>query len=579
MTSGLARSLGAKITGAVALAAVVVVGVLMRLVDPLSTPVIPAEDPYTHMNLIREHLRTGTLEALNPPGTMYPPGMHAFLSTVLVFSGLELYDLFRIGPAFLGGIGVLGMGLVLWRFVGPIGGFVGALGYAVAPEVIFRTTMMAPTALDLALLPFALYMFAELATGNLRWGIPAAVMVGFLVFAHPWLLGLLAPAAAAFAVASLIAPWDGDARAAPLGLALVLGITMGGFGVAMTGCGGYCGTGFVQFLPDALAPASMGLVVLALAFVPALVLAWQPRLREGITMRPGARMPVWLKCVLSAGFAAALASVTYVAVQQGMPPQVDLPRMLGWPVLGAAAFAFVALPFISGPVALLGGAFAAVTFPLVIFNPFDSPFWSHRTVAFFGFGAMVLLGVGAAALARWGTLLVQTLQQHPKRADYSRMASMLLFVPALLVAFSMGSAVYAGTPSEYDGGWYRLYEPCEMDAFEEILEETEDEEAMIIVGSWQARLVLGSLSEDPSSIGADRDFFYDEEHRKDLMAVKDSEGVNLYVVTDRNMDREHPDMPTEFLEGSEWQHVNGWCEMMGSPEPRTNLYQMQEVYY
>lgn len=577
MSHGPTRALGVKITGALALTAVVTVGILMRLVDPLSTPVIPAEDPYTHMNLIREHLRTGTLEALNPPGTMYPPGMHAFLASIFAFSGLELYDLFRIGPAFLGGIGILGMGLLLWRFVGPIGGFVGALGYAVAPELIFRTTMMAPTALDLAMLPFAVYALLETATGQTRWSLPTAAIMLFFVFAHPWLLGLLVPATVVFVALALVAPWDSEPSPAPLGLALVLGFTGGGFGLAMTGCGGYCGRGFAQFLPAAV--SSMGALVIALSVTPALALAFMPGLRDRLAGHQGWGMPAWGKAILSGLLGAALVLVTYVAVQGGMPPQVDLPRMIGWPALGLAAFALVVFPFVSGPLAMFGVAFAAATFPLVIFNPFDSPFWSHRTAAFFGVGAMILVGVSAAALERWGTRAIRTMRGRTPRADHTPWASALFLVPALLIAFSMGGAVYAGTPGEYDGGWYRMYEPCEMEAFHDIQDEMEeDPSALVITGAWQTRLAIGSLDEDPSRVWADRDFFYDERYRGDLMAQKANEGVTIYVVTDRQMDHEDPDMPKGFLEGDAWEHRGGWCEKMGSPGPRTNLYMMKDGF-
>src|SRR5688572_3762692 len=54
-------------------------GIALRLVDPLSTDVIPAEDPYTHLALTREHLRDGSIDGLNGPGAPYPPGLHAVL--------------------------------------------------------------------------------------------------------------------------------------------------------------------------------------------------------------------------------------------------------------------------------------------------------------------------------------------------------------------------------------------------------------------------------------------------------------------------------------------------------------------
>src|SRR5688572_26440747 len=82
--TGTAR-LGATF-GIAAIAAILALGVVLRLVDPLSSPVIPAEDPYTHMAIVREDLRTGELQPLTEGADLYPPGLHAFLAAVLVFS-------------------------------------------------------------------------------------------------------------------------------------------------------------------------------------------------------------------------------------------------------------------------------------------------------------------------------------------------------------------------------------------------------------------------------------------------------------------------------------------------------------
>lgn len=147
--------------------AVTVAGVALRLDDPLSSPVVPAEDPYTHMALVREHLRDGSVEPLYESGTVYPPGMHSFVAATWVYTGVDLYELTRLGPALLGGIGILGVGLLLWRVEGPVAAFVGASAFAVAPEIIFRSSMLAPTALNLALLPFLFYCFLEILRGRL----------------------------------------------------------------------------------------------------------------------------------------------------------------------------------------------------------------------------------------------------------------------------------------------------------------------------------------------------------------------------------------------------------------------------
>src|SRR5687767_15865135 len=97
------------------LAALVVYGLSLRLEDPLSTHVVAAEDPYTHMALVREHLRDGTLDSFNPGGEVYPPGMHALLAAILVYTGEDLYELTRIGPALFGALGLAGVAILLAR--------------------------------------------------------------------------------------------------------------------------------------------------------------------------------------------------------------------------------------------------------------------------------------------------------------------------------------------------------------------------------------------------------------------------------------------------------------------------------
>ncbi len=570
---------GAKLIGGVAVAATVLVGILMRLVDPLSTVVIPAEDPYTHMALIREHVLDGTLAPMNDPGELYPPGMHAFLTAVWAFTGTELYHIFRLGPALLGGIGILGMGLLLWRHGGPVAGFVGALGYAVAPEIIFRTTMMSPTALDLALLPFFLFVLLELAAGRMRWLGVAVPFVIFLTFAHPWLLGLLAGTAIVWVLISFLFPWPASrsSPASPTGMASVLAVVGGGIGLAITGCGGYCGPGLSGFLPDLLSSPLAGLTVMVGAMVPVALLetlgqGWKPWLRQE-TQRPRS---VWGKALASLVLGAVFAAVTWFAVNQGMPSQVDLPRMLGWPILGLALFAFVALPFLSSRAAFLGAAFASVTYPLVVINVFNSPFWPHRTAVFLGVGAVILLGLGTAALERWGTWALRRAKRVIPTEQHRRYTSALLVVPALLVAFSTGGAVYAGTPDGYSGGWYRLYEPCEFEAFQEAQEQiAKEDSAVVVTGSWQPRLVLGAFHEEPSHVWADPNFFWSEQHREDAMANRASDGDTLFVLTDRQMHKEHPDLETGFLEGEAWMQVDSWCPMMGSPDASMVLYKME----
>src|SRR5688572_12920377 len=194
----------------------VAVGVSLRLKDPLSTPVIPAEDPYTHMALVREHMQDGTLDPLYEPGGMYPPGLHAVLAAAWAYTGADLYQIVRLGPVLFGAVGVLGIALLAARFHHPrldgiAAGAVAALAFALAPEVVFRTTMMSPTALDLAVLPFFLLALLALLLGRLGWAAPVFAMSAFLVMSHPWVFAVLGAAGVAFLVLALLIPWPQEA--------------------------------------------------------------------------------------------------------------------------------------------------------------------------------------------------------------------------------------------------------------------------------------------------------------------------------------------------------------------------------
>lgn len=569
----------ARLLGIGAIAATIALGILLRLVDPLSTSVIPAEDPYAHMVMVKEHLQTATLDPLNPNGGLYPPGMHAFLAAIWTFSGLDLYQTFRFAPVVLGGIGVLGMGMLLWRHAGPIAGFVGALGYAVAPELIFRTTMMSPTALDLAIVPVLLYAALEVVEGDLRWLGVAVPMTLFLVFAHPWIFGILAVFAGLLVVFSILAPGSTaqDRRASLRGMTLLLAVLGGGLALAMTGCRGMCGPGLNGFLPEALKTGWAVPAVFAGSVLPAAIVAiWPERTSRLLSMDRREPTPWWLRALASVGLAGALFLVTAPAVQQGMPPHVDLPRMIGWPVLASAAIAFVALPFIPNRAAHAGASFCIATYPWVIYNPLNSPFWSHRTAAFLGIGLMILLGVAALAGIRWSRRALASWQPKFTGARPQQAATTLFAVPALLVAVSMGGAVYAGTPDGYEGGWYRLYQPCELNAFEEMAERFGDEpRAYFVTGAWQARLVLAAVSEYPTKVQTPWQFTTHEQSRNQIIGSMEKADRPLYMVVDRHLYKQQSDVDLSFLEGEDWQQVGHWCDGTGPRSPHVTLYAYQ----
>jgi asparagine N-glycosylation enzyme membrane subunit Stt3 len=106
------------VAAAALVAVAVVAGLALRLRDPLSDGVVPAEDPYTHMALVRGHLHDGSLDPLNERADLYPPGLHAIVATWWVATGVDLDVAFLVGPAVLGAVGILGVALLLWRNAG-----------------------------------------------------------------------------------------------------------------------------------------------------------------------------------------------------------------------------------------------------------------------------------------------------------------------------------------------------------------------------------------------------------------------------------------------------------------------------
>ncbi len=558
--------------------AAVALGTVLRLVDPLSSDVIPAEDPYTHMALVREHVRTGELDALNPGETLYPPGLHAFIATAWVYTGADLYGLMRFGPVVLGAIGILGIAVLLWRTAGPVAAAVGSLALAVAPEAIFRSTMMSPTALDLAILPFFLYALLRVLDGRLGWAGVAGPMAGFLAVAHPWLLAILCGAGVLFLATTLLLPWS-VARVRPASLPGLAGC------VAVLGCG----LGLALLMPNFGATLGMassdrlprvGVAVIVAALLPSLaLLRWRRRGRAEAWLARPAPGP-WLRGAVSLALAAGLALTVMAAMRAGLPEFVDLRRMLGWPILGLAAAAFVAVPFIARPVASFSAALAATTLPFTLFNPMHSEFLSHRTVIFLGVALVALAGVAAGALAEAATALwAWTARRRRERSQAPAPASAparrrwAAAVPALLAASLACGSVYAGTPDGYPGGWYRLYHECELDALRDLAAQADaDPSLLLVTGSWQSKLVLAALTEDATRVWFDGAVFTSADRRDALLAQMDREGRPIVLVVERHLASETPDADLTFTGEAPWSPSGAWCANLGIPQPRVTAF-------
>jgi hypothetical protein len=566
------RSLGL----ALAIAAAVGYGLSLRLEDPLSTPVIPAEDPYTHMALVREHLRDGTIHPLNPSGALYPPGMHALMAATLAYTGVDLYDLTRAGPAFLGALGLLGIGILLARHESLGAGVAGALALAIMPEAIFRTTMMSPTAVDLALLPFLALAIIETLQGRLAWAAPTAALAGFLLFSHPWVFGVLGVAGLGVILFSVLLPWP-ERRGPPVqpwGFVAVLAIVGTGVALSLNGCWGACGPGFRDVLGEgASTVVELSYAVLAASLLPLVVKAVRPK--AFTVMFPATRppSPFAARLIMSQALLITVVFITYLSSQGPPPPFVHLPRMIGTPLLYLGALGLVLLPFRPTPAGHVGAGLALGTYPFVVFNPFDSPFWSHRTAVYLCIGVALLVGVACSALVQGLLALSRRLPSMmaagPPGARPSRVGvGPLVAVSGMLLLAFLGTGVVASTPGQYPGGWYRLYPECEFEGLREVgALAAEDPRLLVITATWQSKLVLSSFADENNRLWYKPDFFSDHQERAKVVQMLEQDGRPLVVLADSRLAAEHPEIEPSFLDDAPWTGVGSWCP----PAPQANL--------
>ena len=560
---------------AVAVVAAVGYGLSVRLEDPLSTSVVPAEDPYTHMALIREHLRDGTLDPLNADGVLYPPGMHALLAAIMVYTGQDVYDLTRLAPAFFGALGLAGVAILLARFESLGAALAAVLALAIMPETIFRTTMMSPTAVDLALLPFFAYAILMTLQGRLAWAGAAAALGAFLLFSHPWLFGILGVAGLSLVLLITVLPWPGrfGPLITPWGLVAVVAIVGSGVALSLTGCWGGCGPGFRDVMEGAEPLlANLSVAVLLLSLAPLAIKALRPKAFNGLLPAQRAATPFGARLLVSQALLVAVVGLTWAANQEGFPPLVNLPVMFGWPLLILGGLGLVVLPFRPTPGGHVGASLAMATFPFVIFDPFHSPFWSHRTAVYFGIGLAILVGVAIVSLVQGALALAQRLPSGPaapivagapaQPAPKPGRVAPLVAVSGIFLLICLAGGVYAATPSQYPGGWYRLYPECEFDALSDVAATADANPGLLIItGSWQSKLVLAGLADDAGRMWYKPDFFSDPEERANVVQMMEQKGEPILVVIDSRLPPpEHPDLDASFLNEPSWTVYSSWCD-------------------
>ncbi len=313
------------------LVSIFVLALALRLKDPLTHTIIGAEDPYLHMARTWDLLQHGQLP------DNYPPGFAALLAPLAMLGPDMFYWIARLAPPFLGVIEVAGIYLVLHGRVRETGALVGAFSAAIIPENIFRTNLLFPTALDLALIPFLFLSLLRYSEGDRRgfWG--ALAIGGFLLVVHPWLIGLALPPLALWLIIQASPEWRSR---------LILGA---------------------------------GLVGAVLLFV--------------LSSMPGTWNPVpQMLANVSATLATIMAQPSSLL---DLPQHVNLAHMLTPAVMVMAAFGtFVALGR-RRPVDQLALLWTFLLLPLVLVNWFDIWFLPHRTVAYLTLGAALLTGIAA----------------------------------------------------------------------------------------------------------------------------------------------------------------------------------------
>jgi hypothetical protein len=500
------------------LACTLVLGVALRLEDPLSTRALGAEDPYTHVVFVKEWIAQGYFADSFHLGTgMYPPGMHAFVAVFAPLAGVDLYDFARIAPAFFGALAILGMFALAQRLAGNAAGLAAALVTAIMPEHVFRTELLFPTALDLAVLPVWLLGFHLALTTHRKEG--AVLFLGAsvpLAIMHPWLVPLVAAPLALFVALRALRGRLGvpDVR---LGAALLVPPVA----FAMAFRWDESDTGFADFFShlgplSALSTLDLPRPVLFLALLA--VLGALAALGAG-ALQLAMRVRIDRMVRLGLGFATAAALLVAAFALSREPPQdVDYARMLGMLAL-ALGLAGLALAFIRPtPLGDLAAALAIPLFPLTAIDIFDSPFWPQRTVAYLCF-AVALLAGNAAAHAHE---LPMRFRRSDRTPTWMPVAS--LVVVTLLVA---GGAAATHEPVYK---WYRLYNEEHFAGFEEVSAIVEqDPAARVVIHTWQPALMVKTLT-DPNHVWYSPNFFSSAGERAKVL-----DGIEgpAYVLVDK----------------------------------------------
>jgi hypothetical protein len=464
--------------------------------------------------------------------------MHAVLGVVSSLSGIDLLALARWIPLAFAALAIVGMYVLARRLGGVAAGLGAAFLTAMMPEHIFRTELLFPTALDLAILPAWLLVFHEATRpgpASRAWlpreRVPIAILFLALsvplAWMHPWVVPLFGVPCLVYAAVRALRVGRGfGVTLRRLALPSILVSFATAFAMASrwdstdTGFAGFASKlGPLHGLAGLAYPAPIEFAIL----FPMLLVACAAGAVVVATLA-SVRLPK----LVGKGVACVLALVAlYVVwtwpIDHGLPADVDYSHMLGLLAI-FLGFAGIALAFLRPtPLGDLGLSLGAVLAPLTAINLFHSTFWPQRSVVYMAVAVALL---GGSALGSLATLAVR-----PIRAPRLRRAAVPLAAVASLLLVAGASA--AMPEKQYT--WYRLYQDNEYAAFQRSADIiAERPETKVFIETWQPGLFMKAAGV-PGSVWQDPAFFQDAGVRRSEMGMAHGP---VYVVVEKYTQRE-----------------------------------------
>ena len=198
--------------GIVALEEVDTRALVVRLREPLWSPIIGAEDPYLNME------RAWMLLAGQGTGG-YPPGFIALIAPFTLLGADAFYTIARFLPALIGAAAVLAMFLLCRPYMHVGGSLAAAAAVALIPEHVRRSNFLVPTAFDLVLVPLILLMALRASEGRRR-ALPLLLgLSALLLLAHPLVFLFVGPTVLLFAFITWMRAENGSFRSGALSAA------------------------------------------------------------------------------------------------------------------------------------------------------------------------------------------------------------------------------------------------------------------------------------------------------------------------------------------------------------------------